>query len=100
MKTMFKKKFKPEELSTVSKDLKQTLDDIVAGQEIMNNLQEQLEKTQNVTLIEAAIEEYKNQEQLMNKLSKQSKQLSEQLKLARKDIEKNYKIYKMLEQVV
>lgn len=97
---MFKKKFKPEELSTVSKDLKQTLDDIVAGQEIMSNLQEQLEKTQNVTLIEAAIEEYKNQEQLMSKLSKQSKQLSEQLKLARKDIEKNYKIYKMLEQVV
>lgn len=97
---MFKKKFKPEELIIVSKDLKQTLDDIVVGQEIMNNLQEQLEKTQNVTLIEAAIEEYKNQEQLMSKLSKQSKQLSEQLKLARKDIEKNYKIYKMLEQVV
>lgn len=90
-------KFKPENLDKAAKEMKFTLDQLATIQELMDTIAEQVEKTGNITLMYSALDKYKEEERLLIQLSKESKELSKQIKLARKDLEKKISLYNFLE---
>ena len=92
-------KYEPEKLDQSTQKLHELFEQLGTEQEFLKNIVEQGIHTQNTALIDTALESYKKQEKIFEEISICSKETSKQIKLARKDMEKNIKILKILEEL-